>query len=175
MTAPPPHPFHHSFGPLCKRPPCARNRSRPLDQVQRTLRWPTSGDRLCEHLAGRVARERTLGEDGGGNRLGQADIAAVAAAVLPLALQGLYSKSSTATLQSCTALRHLGFLDPATTLPPLLARVYGALTTLTEVHQTSSALEVLAAVRRPLPKLYPLSANTKPQAPNTQPRLPNPK
>jgi hypothetical protein len=38
--------------------------------------------------------------------------------------QGLFSKSGTVTLQSCTALKHLSFLSPETTLPPLLERVY---------------------------------------------------
>jgi proteasome activator subunit 4 len=104
---------------------------------------------LCEYITERVRAEKQLPE-GQAGKLTTEDITCLAELILPLALQGLYSKSGTATLQSCLALKGLGFLAPRVTLPPLLVRIYQALTTLTEVHQTSSALEALAAVIYPV-------------------------
>lgn len=104
---------------------------------------------LCEYISERVRAEKLLPDDDACKLTAQ-DINNVAELILPLALQGLYSKSGTATLHSCMALKYLGFLAPDITLPPLMARVYQALTTLTEVHQTSSALEALAAVIYPV-------------------------
>ena len=104
---------------------------------------------LCEYMSERVNAERDL-PDNDPCKLGAADINNIAALILPLALQGLYSKSGTATLQSCVAFKYLGSLAAGTTLPPLLERAYQALTTLTEVHQTNSALEALAGVIYPV-------------------------
>ena len=104
---------------------------------------------LCEYTLERVRSECAL-PDGDPCKLTPADINNVAELILPLALQGLYSKSGTATLHSCMVLRHLGFLAPNIALPPLMVRGYQALTTLTEVHQTSSALEAMAAVAYPV-------------------------
>eukprot|EP00960_Hanusia_phi_P076941 768630-Hanusia_phi.AAC.5 len=104
---------------------------------------------LCEYLMERVRAERDV-PDGESYKLQANDISNIARLILPVALQGLYSKSNTATLQSCVALKYLGSLDPNNTLPPLLDRISDALTTLTQVHQTSSALEALAAVIFPV-------------------------
>ena len=101
---------------------------------------------LCEYFTERVSAERLLPASDP-SRLTEADVDKFAELILPLAMQGLYSKSGTATLQSCVALKYLGTLAPSIALPPLLVRVYQALTTLIEVHQTSSALEAMAASR----------------------------
>ena len=104
---------------------------------------------LCEYFTERVSAERLLPASDP-SRLTEADVDKFAELILPLAMQGLYSKSGTATLQSCVALKYLGTLAPSIALPPLLVRVYQALTTLIEVHQTSSALEAMAAVICPV-------------------------
>ena len=78
---------------------------------------------LCEYVSERVRSEKAL-PDGHASKLTEADKEAVAALVLPLAMQALYSKSATTTLQACVALKYLGFLAPTTTLQPLLVRVY---------------------------------------------------
>ena len=59
-------------------------------------------------------------------------------------------------------------LDANTLLPPLLHRVYGALTTLTEVHQASSALEALAHIIYPVIRLnnFPAGATHLPNIMN---------
>ena len=117
---------------------------------------------LCEYFAERVRRERLLPIGAYADvRLGEADVRAFAQLLLPVALQGLFSKSGSVTLQSCTALKHLSFLAPDDALQPLLERVYQALTTLTEVHQTSAALEALAAVIFPLIRAGNFDAGAK--------------
>ena len=104
---------------------------------------------LCENLSARVRREEAL-PDGEARKLTRDDVAAFTGVVLPLAFQGLYSKNGAATLQACQALKTLALMDPAQTLAPLLLRVDQALTTLTEVHQTSAALEALVSVAQPM-------------------------
>lgn len=119
-----------------------------------TLRLSQLISSLCEYFAERVHREKSS-PDGAGFKLTKADVRDFASVILPLALQGLYSKNSTAILHSCSALRQLGFLDLPTMLPPLLENTFRALTTLTEVHQTSSALEALAAIIFPMIRPQP--------------------
>ncbi len=114
-----------------------------------TLRLSQLLSSLCKNFSERIAQEKSL-PDGAACKLLPSDITAFAQTMLPLALQGLYSKNSTATLHACTALKYIGFLDLNTTAPPLLERIFRALTTLTEVHQTSSALEALASVIFPI-------------------------
>ena len=119
-----------------------------------TLRLSQLISSLCEYFAERVYRERDS-PDRCDYKLMKADIGEFTQIILPLALQGLYSKNSTAILHSCSALRQLGFLDLPTMLPPLLENTFRALTTLTEVHQTSSALEALAAIIFPMIRPQP--------------------
>ena len=109
---------------------------------------------LCEYLHLRYLREKDEAaaaarlppgapQAPSAHRLLPADVAEFAKIMLPLALQGLYSKSGTATMQASTALRHLAFLAPEIVLPPVLDRIYPALTTLTQVHHMYPALTML--------------------------------
>ena len=107
---------------------------------------------LCLHLLDRVRREK-MSDPGPDLKLQPADVTAVVNIVMPLALQGLYSKNASAVSQVCVALKDLALLDADTLLPALVERVYGALTTLTEVHQASAALEALAAIIYPVLRL----------------------
>ena len=107
---------------------------------------------LCSHMLDRVRRERAS-DPGSALRLQAEDIHAFVQIVMPLALQGLYSKNSGAMGQACNALQDLAQIDADTVLPPLLDRAYSALTTLTEVHQASSALEALCCVIYPVLQL----------------------
>ena len=112
---------------------------------------------LCEHLFDRVTNER-MDETDQKFALKKSDISEFVDIVKPLAFQGLYSKSSTTVMHSCTALKMLSLLDADATLPPLLDRLYQALTTLTEVHQTSAALDALSAVIHPTLQIQNFSA-----------------
>mmetsp|Transcript_88473 Transcript_88473/g.235374 ORF Transcript_88473/g.235374 Transcript_88473/m.235374 type:complete len:2151 (+) Transcript_88473:23-6475(+) len=100
---------------------------------------------LTEYFAERVHREQQLSDDHPA-KLTPSDMSDFVDILLPLSLQGLYSKSTTACLHSCSALRRIASLAPHTVLPPLLERACHALSTLTEVHQTTAALDALTAV-----------------------------
>lgn len=69
---------------------------------------------LCEYFYRRVLAERRNLECAG---LQQSDIMEFASIMLPVALQGLYSKSVSASMQSCAALKYLGLLDANNSLP----------------------------------------------------------
>eukprot|EP00047_Mylnosiga_fluctuans_P011818 m.22942 g.22942 ORF g.22942 m.22942 type:complete len:1805 (-) comp3830_c0_seq1:81-5495(-) len=69
----------------------------------------------------------------------------------------IFSKNMVMVTQSVMALRSLAYLAPSIVLPPLLAKIYPALQTVTESNQTLSALVSIAAIARPLlsRRIYP--------------------
>eukprot|EP00736_Rhodelphis_marinus_P002602 Rmarinus@m.12288 len=110
---------------------------------------------LCEHFAKRVGKERKKPDRK--SNLSQEDIVEFVEVMLPLAMDALYAKTPHMQTEACFALKHLAYLAPDKVLPSLLPRVYAALTTLTETHQTLSAMEVLTTIVHPMFKhgLYP--------------------
>lgn len=68
----------------------------------------------------------------------------------PILLKAMYSKSH--HMQACAnhSLKQLCYIKPDIVFPPLLNQCFHALQTLTEVHQTVAALEVLSLVAFPL-------------------------
>eukprot|EP00052_Salpingoeca_macrocollata_P022088 m.190830 g.190830 ORF g.190830 m.190830 type:complete len:1825 (+) comp21711_c1_seq2:66-5540(+) len=75
----------------------------------------------------------------------------------PVVFLAQFSKSPHMVANSTYALRELAFISPETVLPPFLERVFPALETLTETHQTVSILSALVTVCRPLlsPRNFP--------------------
>lgn len=70
--------------------------------------------------------------------------------VLPLALQSMFAKNHGLIAGAAMTLKHLSYMAPKLVLPRLMERISYALTTLTETHQTISALEVLGSVILPM-------------------------
>jgi hypothetical protein len=72
------------------------------------------------------------------------------AMVVPIVCMAQYSKSSQVSYAAAWSATCLAYVDPETAIPPLLETVFPALETLTETHQTCSALQVLGCIARPL-------------------------
>ena len=70
--------------------------------------------------------------------------------IRPYVFLAQFSKSQNVVTTAAWSLRHFAYLEPRCILPNLMDRVYPALQTLTETHQTFAALSALAAVVRPL-------------------------
>jgi len=81
--------------------------------------------------------------------------------VQPLAMTSLFSKSSQMTTCANHSLKHLAYILPQEVFPSLMERSFFALETLTNTHQTTSALETLSLVVFPLLKysIYPEGAS----------------
>eukprot|EP00004_Rigifila_ramosa_P022879 TRINITY_DN6345_c0_g1_i1.p1 TRINITY_DN6345_c0_g1~~TRINITY_DN6345_c0_g1_i1.p1 ORF type:complete len:1718 (+),score=384.96 TRINITY_DN6345_c0_g1_i1:405-5156(+) len=70
----------------------------------------------------------------------------LAALLLPVALQAIYSRHPYLSLLARSAIQHLSNLSPSKTLPILLERTTLALQTVTATHQTASAIELLSSI-----------------------------
>eukprot|EP00123_Amoebidium_parasiticum_P018360 comp24178_c0_seq1/m.44254 comp24178_c0_seq1/g.44254 ORF comp24178_c0_seq1/g.44254 comp24178_c0_seq1/m.44254 type:complete len:1821 (-) comp24178_c0_seq1:643-6105(-) len=90
-------------------------------------------------------------------RLGDAEKRRFVTIMKPILLMSLFAKSGTMVLMASQSLKYLAYIAPDIIFPDLLDRIYPALETLTETHQTVSALGCLAFVARPLlwRALYP--------------------
>jgi proteasome activator subunit 4 len=107
--------------------------------------------KLCEVFAMRTREEaRTDSLIPEGWRLSETHWLEFVQMLKPYVFLAQFSKSQNMVTTAAWALRHLAYLAPAEILPPLMERVYPALETLTETHQTFAALSALAAVVRPL-------------------------
>ena len=71
-------------------------------------------------------------------------------ALKPAIFLALFSKSPQMVSAASWAMKSLCYIAPELILPPLLDRVYPALETVTEAHQTHAALSALLSVARPL-------------------------
>ncbi|KAG2394162.1 hypothetical protein C9374_003926 [Naegleria lovaniensis] len=94
-------------------------------------------------------------------RLTEDDCKEFVSIVQPLAMTSLFSKSNQMTTCANHSLKHLAYILPQEVFPSLMERSFYALETLTNTHQTISALETLSLVVFPLLKysLYPDGAN----------------
>lgn len=72
--------------------------------------------------------------------------------VLPVSMKAMYSKSSQMTSCANHSLKFMAYLAPDLVFPQLMETCFHALQTLTETHQTVSALETLSLVIFPLLK-----------------------
>eukprot|EP01114_Cavostelium_apophysatum_P014493 TRINITY_DN3777_c0_g1_i6.p1 TRINITY_DN3777_c0_g1~~TRINITY_DN3777_c0_g1_i6.p1 ORF type:complete len:1780 (-),score=427.71 TRINITY_DN3777_c0_g1_i6:35-5374(-) len=66
--------------------------------------------------------------------------------LLPIALQGIYSKNGNMAKHSRDALKHLIHISPSKSVAALMERVYPALEAVTATHQMSTILETLGTV-----------------------------
>lgn len=71
-------------------------------------------------------------------------------AMKPVVFLAQFSKSQNMVTSAAWAMRHLAYICPELILPPLIERVFPALETLTETHQTVSSISALTSVARPL-------------------------
>eukprot|EP00698_Gefionella_okellyi_P010190 TRINITY_DN262_c0_g1_i3.p1 TRINITY_DN262_c0_g1~~TRINITY_DN262_c0_g1_i3.p1 ORF type:complete len:1777 (-),score=290.85 TRINITY_DN262_c0_g1_i3:876-5441(-) len=102
---------------------------------------------LCEGFADRIADElHARCNTPQSYRVTDDMISAFVEMILPVVTKSLYSKNQRLTLAAHQCVRLLASLRPRIVLPPLISRVFPALETLTETHQTLSALESLAVV-----------------------------
>lgn len=90
-------------------------------------------------------------------RLSEADRAWFVETVRPSLFMALFSKSPQMVFSASWAMRSLAYISPAHIMPQLLEKVYPALETAIEAHQTHAALSALLAIARPLvcKNLYP--------------------
>jgi hypothetical protein len=93
---------------------------------------------LCAALAKRVAREPAA--------IPAAHVDRVARVILPMLLQGVFSKNGYFSAFCERSFMFLGQVRPATTLAPVLERAAAALTNLNSTHQAPSVLSNIGAL-----------------------------
>jgi len=105
---------------------------------------------LCSQFAKRIGRERRDNGFPSSFKLTQQNIRDFSAMVVPIICKAQYSKSSAVSVAAAKAAMRIAYVDPEAVIPPLLDTVFPALETLTETHQTISALQMLGYIARPL-------------------------
>lgn len=104
---------------------------------------------LCSQFSKRVGLERE-GKIPESFRLSKESIRCFVEMAIPIICKAQYSKSETVSISAIRSATCLAYVDPEATIPPLLQTVFPALETLTETHQTCSALQMLGSIARPL-------------------------
>ena len=102
----------------------------------------------------RMRKEREKPEKYGSTALRPQDREKLVNLLLPVATYALWSKDDELQQGSRHTFKHMGYMCPDLVFPPLMERIYFALETVTETHQTTQALEILATVAHPLISKY---------------------
>ncbi|KAI9594574.1 hypothetical protein BDF19DRAFT_466137 [Syncephalis fuscata] len=84
------------------------------------------------------------------NRLTKEMIRRIVIAFRPALLLAMFSKDSAVVSVTHRTLSYLAWIDPEVIIPPILSRVVPSLESLTETHRTTSMIDCLARIARPL-------------------------
>jgi proteasome activator subunit 4 len=108
---------------------------------------------LCKGIARRALLEKSKDSEIPVNfRLTDSQIHDFVQLVLPIAQTAIYGKSTRLAMSTVQSIKHLAYLAPGLVLPPIMERVFDALQTLTETHQTTAAMGLLSVIIFPMMK-----------------------